>query len=239
MRGNSPEKSLDQVLGVLSVEKAKEFLMDSLNLPWAVTYPDHRDTFNVWLRRWQRVFTFRIEEEDGNRQTKVITREQLEQFAPKLRTALRKAWYERDPRQRDWYFYRLRDEYHSMIVRAENPHLIDLTAPNAVKQLLQLEELAKVRGDDAIQRTRLFERMEGADLFEDVPRICPFEAAVYWLQINQNLMVYCEGPVCPAPYFFRSEKGQKYCSHECADPARKQAKLNWWNENRKNQVKKK
>ena len=124
MRGNSPEKSLDQVLGVLSVEKAKEFLLDSLNLPWAVTYPDHRDTFNVWLRRWQRVFTFRIEEEDGNRQTKVITGEQLEQFAPKLRTALRKAWYERDPRQRDWYFYRLRDEYHRMIVRAENPHLI-------------------------------------------------------------------------------------------------------------------
>jgi len=47
-----------------------------------------------------------------------------------------------------------------------------------------------------------FERIAGADLYEGVPRVCPFEAAVYWLQENQRLMVYCEGPDCAAPYFF-------------------------------------
>jgi hypothetical protein len=76
---------------------------------------------------------------------------------------------------------------------------------------------------------------------QEVPRISPFEAAIYWLQINHTLMLRCANPLCNTPYFFRPEKSkrQDYCSPECADPARKQAKLKWWNENRKNQGKKK
>ena len=120
-----------------------------------------------------------------------------------------------------------------MIVRTENPDLIDFADIDAVERLLELGRIYQVRGDDPSQRARFFETWAaGTDLLEDVPRISPFEAAVYWLQINQKLMVYCEGPVCPAPYFFRAEKGQKYCSPECADPARREAKLKWWNENR-------
>jgi hypothetical protein len=44
---------------------------------------------------------------------------------------------------------------------------------------------------------------------QEVPRISPFEAAVYWLQINQKLMAYCEGPVCPASYFFQNRERAK------------------------------
>ena len=165
------------------MQEAKDFLTDSLNLPWVVTYPDHRPVFNVWLRRWHRWFTYvtqtepqRITGEPSLRQILngkadvepsdsaeppkwepvQVPREQLERFAPKLRTALRKIWYEKDQRQRDWYFYRLRDEYHRMIVRAKNPDLIELTAPDALDQMVRLEELAKARGDDPIQRARLF-----------------------------------------------------------------------------------
>jgi hypothetical protein len=238
---------------VLSVEKARDFLMDSLNLPWRMDSPDGRPHFERWLRRWQRFFTFEvrveaeIKEEDGPVESRAqwesvhIPREQLERFVPKLATALRRIWHEKDPRQRDWYFFRLRDEYHRMIVRAEHPYLIDLTDPDAAERLGQLERESQARGDvDASQRAYFFERFAaGTDVLEDVPRVCPFEAAVYWLQVNQKLMVYCQGPVCPTPYFFRTEKGQKYCSPECANPARREAKLKWWNENRKERRNKK
>lgn len=257
-QGKSPEKRNDQVLGVLSVEEAKDFLVDSLNLPWAaVDRPDnmsrhiryrhererspetpesYRSVFNVWLNRWQKFFTFRTED-----QVRPIPRDQVEKFALKLRTVLRTIWYEKDPRQRDWFFYRLRDDYHRMIVHAEHPYLVDLTDPKAVERLIQLEHESRARGvADASQRAYFFERFAvGTDLLEDVPRPEAFEAAAYWLQVNQPLMVYCEGPTCPAPYFFRTEKGQRYCSPECAHPARRAAKLKWWNDNRKNQRKRK
>jgi hypothetical protein len=241
MRGNSPKKSTDQVLGMLTVNEIQSFLMDTLNLPPTVTYLDHRPHFGRWLKRWQRLFTYRSEDGDVTMQSKLIAREQLETFVPKFWQALRRVWYEKNPRQRDWYFYRIRAEYQRMLVFAENPDLIDISEPDAPKRLLKLERLSRARGDvDESQRRRFFETFAiGVDFLDEAPRICPFEAAVYWLQVNQKLMVYCEGPVCPAPYFFRTEKGQKYCSPECADPARKQAKLKWWNENRKNQGTKK
>lgn len=238
-RRNSPKKSSDQVLGVIAVEQAKEFLTDSLNLPWAHSYPGYRAHFERWLNRWERWFTFRREAEiaDGEDtrvewETVPISRKHLDKFALKVGVSLRRIWYEKDARQRDWYFYRLRDDYHRLIVKYENPHLIGLTDPDAAERLLKLEQKSQARGDvDASQRAHFFETWAaGAHLLEEVPRICPFEAAVYWLQVNQKLMVYCEGPVCPAPYFFRLQKGQKYCSPECADPARKAAKLRWWND---------
>lgn len=117
-----------------------------------------------------------------------------------------------------------------MTARAENPQLLDITDRNAVNRLLQLERESHARRDDAGQRERFFETWVGTDLFEDVPRVCPFEAALYWLQNNQRLMLCCGGPTCAAPYFLRTEKGQKFCSPECADPARREAKLRWWNE---------
>ena len=38
----------------------------------------------------------------------------------------------------------------------------------------------------------------------------------------------CKNAECPAPHFFPSRKGQKYCSEECAAPAQRAFKKNWW-----------
>ncbi|HEY3624861.1 MAG TPA: hypothetical protein VGL00_01205 [Terracidiphilus sp.] len=234
MLSKSPKKAADHVLGMLSVQEIQSLLMDSLNLPNPIDYPEHRPQFERWLKRWQRLFTFRGESEDGERRTMQVPRDQLERFAPKARTTLRRIWNEKDARQRDWYFYRLRDDYNRLLLRLEHPYLFDVTDTNAVARLAEFDRESEARGDDLTQRIAYFDSfVAGADLFNDVPRICPFEAAVYWLQMNQKLMVYCAGPMCAAPFFFRSEKGQRYCSPECADPARKDAKLKWWNENRK------
>jgi hypothetical protein len=235
MRKNSPGESSDHVLEAISVHDATAFLMECANLPnpiWAISNakePHASPHFERWLRRWQRFFTFQKEDNKGKMQMRPIPLAKLERFAPTVRTSLHRIWLEKDARQRDWYFYRLRDECHQMIVRAENPDLLDLTDRNVVKRLNDLERTSESRRDDLNQREQFFQRMAGTHLFEEVPKICPFEAAVYWLQSNQKLMLYCEGPQCAAPYFIRNEKGQKYCSPECADPARRAAKLKWWN----------
>jgi hypothetical protein len=239
---NSPKKAAHQVLGIWPEDDSKKFVMECVNLPDPIDYPPYRPHFERWLRRWQRLFTFQSEGEDGKWRTLEIPRERLERFVPKVQTALRRVWVEQDARQRDWYFYRLRDAYHRMIALAENPGLLDITDRNAVNRLLQLERDSRARGDDPGQRARFFQTRMAVDEFESVPRICPFEAAVYWLQTNQRLMLRCGGPMCAAPYFFRTEKGQKFCSPECADPARREAKLRWWNQSPnspKNQLKKK
>jgi hypothetical protein len=42
--------------------------------------------------------------------------------------------------------------------------------------------------------------------------------------------VVCQNADCPAPYFFAARHGQKYCSEECARPAQREFKNNWWKE---------
>lgn len=236
----SPENSRNKVLGVISVGDVKNFLADSANLADPIDYPEHRPHFERWLRRWQGLFSFQKEEEievngpsledvlDGKAEvaehsdleefakprmlTITVPRVQLEIFAPIVRTTLRRLWTEADPRQREWYLYRLRDAHRQMIRHLEGWY-----------------ENAAWGGMKAVQNLMSY-------ALQDVPEISPFEAAMYWLQINHTLMLYCGNPLCPAPYFLRAEKvkKQKYCSPECANPARRAAKLRWWNKARKN-----
>jgi hypothetical protein len=39
---------------------------------------------------------------------------------------------------------------------------------------------------------------------------------------------YCRNHSCAAPYFFTRRRDQRYCSPDCAWPAKKEAKLRWW-----------
>ena len=38
----------------------------------------------------------------------------------------------------------------------------------------------------------------------------------------------CQNEACPARYYFPRRAGQKYCSEECAAPAQRTFKKNWW-----------
>jgi hypothetical protein len=226
----SPVNPSNQVLGVLSLEEAQTFVLECANLPDPIGMPKYLRHFDRWLRHWQHFFTFQTEGNDGIYRNQNIDKEKLVHFVPKVQQALWRIWREPDSRQRDWYLFRLRDDYHRMTIRAANPNLFDPTAPNAVNDLKHMERVSRDRGDNSYQRTRFLETQMGSDLFQYVPKLCPFEAALYWLQVNQRLMLCCPGPNCAAPYFFRSAKGQKFCSPECADPSRREAKLRWWNE---------
>jgi hypothetical protein len=43
---------------------------------------------------------------------------------------------------------------------------------------------------------------------------------------------FCRNPRCPAPYFFIRRRDQRYCSADCAGPAKKAAKLRWWHKHK-------
>jgi hypothetical protein len=188
------------------------------------------------------MFTHQKEDDQGRWITLQIPDDWLEQFVPVVSATIRRIWKETDVRQRDWYFYRLRDKYQRLIVKAENPYLFDPFDRNAANRLLELERISHLRGDDAAQRARFLETWSGADLADYVPPICPFEAAIFWLQTQQKLMRFCPNPLCwgshdprrvpPGPWFFRTRKSEKYCSSECGNPARREAKRLWWAENR-------
>src|SRR6266852_3917770 len=63
------------------------------------------------------------------------------------------------------------------------------------------------------------------------PKCLPIVLLWGCLQAADRL-AYCHNPDCAAPFFFGKRKDQQYCSDECAAPAKREAKLRWWRENR-------
>jgi len=55
--------------------------------------------------------------------------------------------------------------------------------------------------------------------------------AIFYFRHNRDRVLRCPNPECAGPYFFRSKKGQKFCSAECATPSRKESKRRWWANN--------
>jgi hypothetical protein len=65
--------------------------------------------------------------------------------------------------------------------------------------------------------------------FPLLPDKTPFEGAMFYLTRMTHRMQRCPGS-CPAPYFLKTKKGQKFCSPECADPSRRESKLRWYHD---------
>jgi hypothetical protein len=69
-----------------------------------------------------------------------------------------------------------------------------------------------------------------------VPSMTPFEQAMIYFDRNHDRFRYCKNPegctVTPH-YIAKTRKPTKYCSQECGDPARREAKLRWWDQNKK------
>ena len=89
--------------------------------------------------------------------------------------------------------------------------------------------------DMRVREWRLFElrkRFQGETdpANYDPPDFTPFEQAIFHFQQNWDRARFCENPKCPAHYFFgKDRKPRTYCSPICAGPAKKEAKLRWWN----------
>ena len=55
------------------------------------------------------------------------------------------------------------------------------------------------------------------------------DALVLILLKSEHLGI-CANPQCAEKYFVAADRKQKYCSYDCADVRRRQAKMEWWDE---------
>ncbi len=129
-----------------------------------------------------------------------------------LATKLRRAWQAPNSRAREWFLFKLRQDYQHAVKFGDY-----------LKSCQTMQDAPKTR-TEFIQRAY----ME----VESVPAVTPFEAAVYHLQCLGDRARICPNPECPAPYFIATKKGQKYCSPECAAPSQRESKRKWWHTNR-------
>ena len=89
-RGKSLQTMSLQVLGAISAADAERFLMDCVNLPNPIDYPDNRRDFTRRLRRWRRLFTYSAEDLESERWAKrEIDATTLERLVPLLRGGYR------------------------------------------------------------------------------------------------------------------------------------------------------
>jgi hypothetical protein len=122
------------------------------------------------------------------------------------RGVLRDIWDTPDARRRDWLIFELRDAYQRERTQARTE----------VRETFEL-----------MPRSGLYGGYFGA-----VPEETAFESAMVHLARTTHLLLHCPNVGCAAPYFFRSKKGQKFCSPACADPSRRESKRRW-HQNRK------
>lgn len=56
----------------------------------------------------------------------------------------------------------------------------------------------------------------------------PFQQAILHLLKEADRALICPNPDCPARFFFRVKKRQRYCSEVCAGFGQRIAKQKWW-----------
>ena len=128
-----------------------------------------------------------------------------------IRNLLRRAWDAPERRSREWYCFHLRQRFYGWQASADfiRAHKTETASPLMDKGWSELN-------------------------FLDPPPVTPFEAAVFHLQTSiAERAKHCgNNSECPAPYFIAVKKWQKYCSEECAGPANRESKRQWWRDNR-------
>jgi hypothetical protein len=73
--------------------------------------------------------------------------------------------------------------------------------------------------------------MSGPMLSLVPPPLTPFQQAMTYLFKRAEKTRYCHNGDCLSPYFLAMRKSQKYCSEDCALPAQRASKRQWWQSN--------
>jgi hypothetical protein len=241
---NSSKRSSHQILGMISRAKAQKMLED-----WANVNPSALDdgTMKRLVRNHPEVFlgvnpqilderfpprNADVPPELRDRQKFVVN---LISLIATIAVLLRDGWSASDPRHREWCFIRTRLAYHVEMERLSD----------AVRELTMGHSEVREVIDGVVQPRRStppitidsrdgmqFAFLTGLLLLPEVP-LTAFEAAMFYLQTKLiDKLRRCPNATCPAPYFFATKKGQKFCSTVCAEPAQRESKRKWWNENR-------
>ena len=136
---------------------------------------------------------------------------------------LRMAWETGDPRERDWLIFLARQGYYRVSVLMPLENALNSAQQEKLAQGLSMNEIITAVEPDS-------KRLGYAR--EKAPPWTPLEQVLYYFQRHAERARRCSNPECPAPYFFATKKGQKYCSSKCSAPAQRDQKRRWWRENR-------
>lgn len=232
---NSGKHTSNQILGNISPVRAEQLLTALANLPgdWQIL-TSLANLPGLELRRkvqHQGVEPSLFERESHARIIQGIERlrsryrEAFEGYPPVsllvLRDLVRKAWTAADVRSAEWYLYRFRHLHWATARRVR--HVREATGPLET-------EIPTIPGTVS-EAIRTIAQSEA-------PAVTQLEAAAFHLAKNLHRALRCPNPECPAPYFFRKKKGQKFCSTVCALPAQRASKREWWKKNRAKRRKK-
>jgi hypothetical protein len=161
------------------------------------------------------------------------------------RDLLRAAWNSSDPEHKAWFVFVLRN-FHAKVTRLAQAFRDDAGRRRAFdwRTRRNTEDWLDKLDDEELGR-RLF-HVDDCDLDLEARAATPppqtkVEELLAYLQRNLDRFLKCrnqEGPEpCPAPYFFRSRKGQETCSAKCA-AARKRRRNNVSAKNRRKEGRK-
>jgi len=215
-------KSSKKILGVISASRAERMLAE-----WANTDLEGTQAFNVWDRLFRRYPEILGSAADQIIPVSTRNRHEFERhigMANKVGEHLRRAWDAApDLRRFEWHTWKA-----LKIALMQDAWIANSKALNIPSE--QSEHLIGPYDKRAGYMAPLFTSLFDPD--EPPTAITPVEAAFFYLRHHPKAALHCPNPECPAPYFFRSKKGQKFCSPECAKPAQREAKRKWWNEHR-------
>ena len=240
---NSRKKSSDQILGMISRAEAQKLLES-----WANINPSRLDDGAmkrlmrnhpaVFLDIEPKVFDERFPPLNADTPDKLRARQKfvvkLTSLITTIATLLREGWSASDPRRREWYFIRARLAYH-VEMESLRDAIENMSGHQDVREIS--EQVVRPTGSVPSVKTDPRDEMQfafliGLLLLPEVP-LTSFEAAMFHLQTQlADSLRRCPNPTCPAPYFFATKKGQKFCSTVCAAPAQRESKRKWWRENR-------
>jgi len=127
-----------------------------------------------------------------------VKRDRLLQF----RDHLRQAWIEPNPQMREWDIFYLR------------PLAWEWATPDVICTTISI---ASAKTGEVISAVEL-----------RPPILTPAEQSILHLLKNSARTRYCGNPDCFTPYFWAVKPNSKYCSFDCALPAKLAAKRKWW-----------
>lgn len=217
--GKSSPKIQRQILGVITAARAEQMLAE-----WANTNPT---VIPKDAKAWERLFR-RYPEIPSVEMGRImpVSARNRDEFDRQMGMAnavgehLRRAWDAPDLRRFEWHTWTAQKKAQTQDVWAATVGKLNI--PKA--RLIGPDD--NRAGDTAAFWNFLF------DPPEPPTSITPVEAAIFYLRHNRDRALHCPNPECPAPYFFRSKKGQKFCSPECAKPTQRESKRQWWAVNR-------
>lgn len=206
------QRSRTSILGIASAQKLERFVLELANLPHNLFPRQGKLTPEV-----QRILE-RYPDVTKEADLSADPTFDLIGLLYLLRDSLRKAWKTSDVREREWYLFRFRENYHQVCIH-------QLYGGHAAF----VDKLGKADNGLTYWKTR----MEMAERMDSAPNATFLEAAAYHFQRISHRARHCANPGCGIqPYFLAEKPRQRYCSEVCAAPGLRESKRRWWNQNR-------